>query len=88
MQYSKQNILLNGLNYFLILLENQTAQLQLQIEREERAGIVLANKCISNQIFEPLKNVNKYVDILIRNLQQRHECVSLLETIKYWNRMI
>jgi hypothetical protein len=88
MQYSKQNILLNGLNYFLILLENQTAQLQLQIEREERAGIVLANKCISNQIFEPLKNVNKYVDILIRNLQQRQECVSLLETIKYWNRMI
>lgn len=47
-----------------------------------------ANKCISNQIFTPLKTINLYVDILIRCLQQRPEYLNMLEAIKYCNRMI
>jgi K+-sensing histidine kinase KdpD len=47
-----------------------------------------ANKCISNQITEPLNTINSYVDILLRKLEQRPEIVKLLEAIKGCNQMI
>jgi K+-sensing histidine kinase KdpD len=47
-----------------------------------------ANKCISNQIMEPLNTINSYADILLRKLEQRPEIIKLLEAIKGCNQMI
>jgi hypothetical protein len=50
--------------------------------------MAFANKCISNQITEPLNLINSYADILLRKLEQRPEIVKLLEAIKGCNQMI
>jgi signal transduction histidine kinase len=50
--------------------------------------MAFANKCISNQITEPLNTINSYADILLSKLEQRPEIVKLLEAIKCCNQMI
>ena len=72
----------------MLLLHEQTVQFQLQKTREQNAGMAFANKCISNQIMEPLNTINSYAEILLRKLEQRPEIVKLLEAIKCCNQMI
>ena len=50
--------------------------------------MAFANKCLSNQIMEPLNLINSYADILLRKLEQRPEIIKLLEAIKGCNQMI
>ena len=70
-----ETVLLEKKECTMLLLHEQTAQYKLQKYREQTAGMAFANKCISNQIMEPLNTINSYADILNRKLEQRPEIV-------------
>ena len=72
----------------MLLIQEETAQVLLQKEREFNVGIKFANQCISSQLMDPLQTISQYADILLKKLASRPEITNLLEAIKYCNRMI
>ena len=72
----------------MLLLQEQTTMVQLEKEREYNGCIRLANQCISSQLMDPLKTINQYTDILLKKLAHRPEVITLIEAIKYCNRMV
>ena len=72
----------------MLIIQEETAQMQLKKEREFNVGIKFANQCISSQLMDPLQTISQYADILLNKLAHRPEVVNLLEAIKYCNRMI
>ena len=85
---TKEPIALENQPCEMLLLQEQTAFVELEKEREFNVGIKFANQCISNQLMDPLQTISQYADILLNKLAHRPEVVNLIEAIKYCNRMI
>ena len=72
----------------MLLLREQTAEIKLDKQKRNLKGLTFANKCISNQMLDPLQTIDQYADILIDKSQRRPDTLNFLQAIKYCSQMV
>lgn len=85
---AKQQIEVGGETCYMVLMHENTASHELKEQQAELESIKFSNSCISDQILEPLRVIDQYIEILYDQLKQRPDTRKITEAIKNCSRLI
>ena len=87
-QIKQQSILYNGRQSTMVILHDYSALQRLSIERKNNVGMQRANSCISNEMGTPLKTIDLYTDILLRECSGQKKLCEFINAVKVGANMI
>lgn len=72
----------------MLLVRDQTDKIELQNAKQHETGVEYANRCLSNQILDPLNKIISFVNTLVEKLTPVNDVLIMFDAIRHCGLMI